>query len=108
MNKHTPGPWTAIAAYEDEFDVVDPRGFRIVEAVSTPILIEWEKALQIDHWADSDDSHIELSTEEQNANARLIAAAPELLEALIGFMKEFGDKSINNKNVWKARAAMMP
>lgn len=39
------------------------------------------------------------------ANARLIAAAPELLEPLRGFVAEFGDKAMN-ANVAKARAAI--
>lgn len=52
MSKHTPGPWNVTVNYEDEaFSIDDSLGF--------PIAI----ALKIE------------------ANARLIAAAPDLLEA---------------------------
>jgi hypothetical protein len=65
MSKHTPGPWT-----QDKYgDVTDASGQTIrVEGVALT----------------------GRSTEESRANARLIAAAPELLEALQAMVKEFG------------------
>lgn len=80
--KHTPGPWSAIQVYSDAVTVVDANGFEIVEAESIAILSEYSEKLKISHWGQSKDSHRVLSEEEQAANAHLIAAAPELLEAL--------------------------
>jgi hypothetical protein len=53
--KHTPGPWTAKA----NLDVVDSNGERVARLASTRGKYEYEEI-----------------------NARLIAAAPELLDAL--------------------------
>lgn len=58
-NKHTPGPWNAKEDSE-RFISIQSSGVPIAE-ICLPVLV---------------------STEEINANARLIAAAPELLEAL--------------------------
>lgn len=63
--KHTPGPW--------EFDDKHSSGF--------PLLCLYA--------ADNRNPfHGSRSDDEQNANARLIAAAPELLECLIWAMRE--------------------
>ena len=59
MNKHTPAPWTIDGLVTKDLDVISPDG-RIA-------------------MIDCDD----IDTETLEANARLIAAAPELLEALI-------------------------
>jgi hypothetical protein len=62
MSKHTPGPWqysTKITASENH------RGFSIRAA----------------RWSISDVQPIDVEGEEGEANARLIAAAPDLLEA---------------------------
>ena len=61
--KHTPGPWVVILspADHDEFEVVTSN-------VSMPICQFWRKGYGVEAHA---------------ANARLIAAAPDLLEALM-------------------------
>ena len=63
MNKHTPGPWSVINIHADPV-VVAHNG----QSITGP----WTKL-----------------TEEDLANARLIAAAPELLEALSKIVHEF-------------------
>ncbi len=66
---HTPGPWAALM--QDPPTIADRRGCRVATSCALP-----------GQWA-----------EEQQANARLIAAAPDLLAALraIAGMKCDGD-----------------
>lgn len=80
MSKHTPGPWIAVHYYDEEVTITDSRGFEHVSAESVAILFDYQGKLGISHWADSPDASREISVEEQNANAHLIAAAPDLLE----------------------------
>ena len=68
--KHTPGPW-AMLSEETDKPYIRIRGTKLGERhkianVLTPVY----------------DGSLERETEETRANARLIAAAPELLEAL--------------------------
>ena len=63
-NKHTPGPWEAVGNLVRS-PMVQPQGL--------------SKGVQI---AECRDAYFLSHTEESKANARLIAAAPELLEAL--------------------------
>lgn len=58
--EHTPGPWTARRMHAGGWDVFDPRGRDVVTVYGGGVGIE-----------------------SREANARLIAAAPDLLEALI-------------------------
>ena len=62
--KHTPGPWEAVGNLVRS-PMVQPQGL--------------SKGVQI---AECRDAYFLSHTEESKANARLIAAAPELLEAL--------------------------
>ncbi len=64
MPKHTPGPWKI----KDDF-------------AKTAINTEKKHIAMVNYWKCQDESCI--SDEEHEANARLIAAAPELLEVLM-------------------------
>lgn len=63
MSKHTKGPWIV-----DDRDIVDDEGYTIAVAKRVT-----------DHFSDNLDEVDSIATE---ANARLIAAAPEMLEQL--------------------------
>ena len=87
MSNYTPGPWAAnpIAARVDAFDPSGP----------TPICeLLWPTKLR--------------SEAETGANARLIAAAPNLLEALREYVRDFGDNEDDDSRLMadKARAAI--
>lgn len=83
-SKHTPGPWLQSSTV-----LVCDQEARVI-ANCTPMV---------------DVPAIAIPLKDVDANARLIAAAPELLAALEGFIAEFGDKAVN-ANVQKARAAL--
>jgi hypothetical protein len=88
--KHTPGPWIAVGTY-----VEHPNDKKADICTCDTALIG--------------QGHLGRSYEEECANARLIAAAPELLEALQGMLVE---KPIDEILVYaktakeKARAAI--
>ena len=71
MNKYTPGPWTASEGSPSDVWHVDmpDRQFSITVARGDE---DWD-----------------MSVEEVQANARLIAAAPDLLDALQGMITAF-------------------
>lgn len=83
MSKHTFGPWKA-----DEMGrVLDAQGFYIATADDTAVLSNWGDRdwgeQQVLHWADLPGvTYIERGEDVQVANAKLMAAAPDLHDAL--------------------------
>lgn len=79
LRGHTPGPWVAVES-GGTVSVVDDRGFGVVTAEATPILLGYHEKLGITHWAiRPGEAFIDLDDAEQAANARLIASAPDML-----------------------------
>lgn len=70
-NKHTPGPWS----YEGEF--VPEKGFRRSRVAASTLIAEVYSTAFGD-------------IENEKANAELIAAAPEMKDALIGIHELWG------------------
>lgn len=78
MSGHTPGPWETDGATEKG------RRYHEITAVQTP---ERFYAYGIAHTLDRDQ---EIGEDEDRANALLLAAAPELVEALEGLLEAEG------------------
>lgn len=74
MSKHTPGPWTY---YPEDNIIVSKSGYRLLDWIARSTAV---------------------SIDERNANARLIAAAPELLEALQSVHKIIIEGSLEGFN----------
>ena len=73
MTKHTPGPWDFIVLEDYDLEgITFENGYVKRESYFICEIIEWN------------------ATAEDVANARLIAAAPQLLEALRRIMNELG------------------
>ena len=84
MNQHTPGPWRAEADGDGGGTIVDGGGFGIADVPLTAVLSGWpEKHPTVAHWARLPGiTYRDLTGAEATANARLIAAAPQMLAAL--------------------------
>ena len=67
-NKHTPGPWIVGAAYGNDSARIETLGGETIGAIKVRQLAAVEKGHAIYAWSD-----------ELAANARMVAAAPELL-----------------------------
>lgn len=66
-SKHTPGPWQLTPRYQDKVDVIHSTKAKVPGGASLTVA----RVTVRESWL-----------AEQEANARLIAAAPELLQAL--------------------------
>lgn len=91
MNKHTPGPWTYF--YKNKYDE---------HHVSLPLI---GQSMRLGLFEDG------CPTENPEADARLIAAAPDLLEAMQAMLSEFNESMTGIVHdelavIAKARAAI--
>ena len=87
MNKHTPGPWFAVA---DKGQTII-RTSRSSAAFSPLAIVKGDKRDTL---------------KDQEANARLIAAAPDLIDALSEIINDGGKFVMTNETHRKARAAI--
>lgn len=91
MSGHTPGPWFVAGSEPENLfgssigsEIVDANGFSIAEAPRLVLKNGWENDPRTTgHWGTDPWSHFDRTPDEIAANARLIAAAPEMLAALI-------------------------
>jgi len=79
---HTPGPWKVDDYHEEECIVVAADGFPIGYAQQVCILPGYDEKLKVTHWSShKGKAYVERPIEQAQANARLMAAAPDLLAA---------------------------
>jgi hypothetical protein len=79
MSKHTPGPWVLEKAVgTDDMDC----GWSVL-----PVIVDYNYRGEICHLYDSEHIH-GITNDERDSNARLIAAAPDLLEACMAYIAD--------------------
>lgn len=78
--KHTPGPWTDKSIDGSQWGIYDLRGWSIAQAHQIKVLSEDMKQV------------------ERTANAKLIAAAPDLLAALQAVLHDCNDLDMVESN----------
>ena len=105
--KWTPGPWEII----NDGDIFAPLGGDSGDGVRADSSDGWQIAEVDAYIAFVDGGLVELGAEPRRANARLIAAAPELFEALDGLLSELDSTPEIDLSSWgvstaKARAAL--
>ena len=96
MSKHTPGPWAVREHWSDDgaFEVYPTRG-------GAPSYGQWSALAEVPEYGKED-------SPEAEANAHLIAAAPDLLEALQEIVNAADGDGWNqlDAGLKKARAAI--
>lgn len=89
MSAHTPGPWTLIEERGHTFSdgSVDHGGFRVDAQGVEQLCYVWNLSKRVPLYGKQSDGP-EFGSSQGAANARLIAAAPDLLTALVGLLED--------------------
>lgn len=94
MSKHTPGPWNV--TIDDCGPLAGRPGIFASDELDCAI-VHWDGFIQ-QYWRSA------RGDKEIHANARLIAAAPDLLEFALRFLQQYGEDE--TWMTYKARAAI--
>ncbi|MFA5382476.1 MAG: hypothetical protein WC356_04865 [Candidatus Micrarchaeia archaeon] len=86
MSKHTPGPWEVIFEDEGEGHII-----HMATAIENPGYFHSIHEVRYDHGVEPE----EKGFEEAEANAHLIAAAPDLLEACKAILEDIEDTLVD-------------
>lgn len=101
--KHTPGPWTSGSART--WRVFGADGYEICDPTQGPHLhVDYDS--DVGHWATTPGAYVDRTDEEIEANAHLIAAAPDLLAACVELIRGDGTSDSVQRAIDLARAAI--
>nr|WP_294864384.1 hypothetical protein [uncultured Pseudogulbenkiania sp.] len=76
--------------YSDVSEVTDENGFCIINVELQPILLNYAEKLGIAHWADNPHASLDLTEEQQRANARRIVACVNACTGISTYALERG------------------
>jgi len=103
MTKHTPGPWVIVERHFDSEGDARPR--EIIGGAMSYVVCQMEPAsVAKAYMTDESWSRYGLS-EMQSANAQLISAAPDLLDAILGLLNAM-PSATTHPAIKAARAAI--
>jgi hypothetical protein len=89
---HTPGPWVVDDRHAPAIEVVGSDGYGVGRAHVIGISPRWRKHNPEKHWNRDRECRRDRTPREAEANARLMAAAPDLLDAcryVLRFLDEY-------------------
>lgn len=92
-NKFTPGPWAAV--FEPEWNQWSIRSANPADLAEAPVYYELASSIGGHVRGENFDDYSEVE-----ANARLVAAAPDLLEALEMLLEETDPMKLNAGEPW--------